>query len=152
MKQTTLWIIIIWNQLLLGMKKRWFGKGLWNGPWGKQKSQETIEEALIRETKEETDLDISSNDMKNVWVLHFYFEANPEWDQDVHLYKIQNYNWAPAETEEIKPEWFDLENIPYDQMWEDDYIWLPRVLKGETVEYNFYFGEDDNMKNFEKIR
>jgi hypothetical protein len=29
----------------------------------------------------------------------------------------------------MKPEWFDIEKIPYDKMWDDDIIWLPRVLK-----------------------
>jgi len=32
------------------------------------------------------------------------------------------------ESEEIKPFWFDLENIPYKKMWEFDKHWLPRIL------------------------
>jgi hypothetical protein len=29
----------------------------------------------------------------------------------------------------MKPEWFNIKNIPYDKMWEDDKIWLPEILK-----------------------
>jgi 8-oxo-dGTP diphosphatase/2-hydroxy-dATP diphosphatase len=33
-----------------------------------------------------------------------------------------------VETEEMKPEWFSLDKIPYEQMWESDEEWLKRVL------------------------
>lgn len=41
------------NEILLGMKKRGFGVGKWNGFGGKISSQETILEAAQRELKEE---------------------------------------------------------------------------------------------------
>ena len=31
----------------------------------------------------------------------------------------------------MKPQWWDLDNIPYDQMWEDDYLWLPKLITKE---------------------
>lgn len=42
------------DELLLAMKKRGFGKGKWNGVGGKLEAGETLEQALIRETVEET--------------------------------------------------------------------------------------------------
>jgi len=33
------------------------------------------------------------------------------------------------ETEEMKPEWFSIDEIPYDKMWDDDSYWMPRILK-----------------------
>jgi 8-oxo-dGTP diphosphatase/2-hydroxy-dATP diphosphatase len=41
------------NKILLGMKKRGFGVGRWNGFGGKVKEGEKIEEAVKRELKEE---------------------------------------------------------------------------------------------------
>jgi len=31
----------------------------------------------------------------------------------------------------MRPQWFDFADIPYDQMWEDDRLWLPMVLQGQ---------------------
>ena len=50
------------NKILIG--KRPLGKAfenLWEFPGGKVKTNETIEQALIRETKEEIDVDLSMN-------------------------------------------------------------------------------------------
>ncbi len=145
MKQATLWIITQWDNILLCMKKRWFGEWLLNGPGGKQKEWETLSQAMIREMNEETGLECDESDLTNTWVLHFLFEANSDWNQVVNLFRIQNFRWHPQETEEMKPMWFDASDIPYDKMWEDDYIWLPRVLNWEYVEYKFYFGKDGSI-------
>jgi hypothetical protein len=29
----------------------------------------------------------------------------------------------------MKPEWFSIDEIPFDKMWEDDKYWMPRILK-----------------------
>lgn len=31
----------------------------------------------------------------------------------------------------MRPQWFDIADIPYEQMWEDDKIWLPELLNGQ---------------------
>jgi hypothetical protein len=35
----------------------------------------------------------------------------------------------------MRPQWFTFTDIPYDQMWEDDRIWLPMVLNGQDPFY-----------------
>ena len=52
-KLLTLCIIHQHPKILLGMKKRGFGQGRWNGFGGKVSSEETIEEAAKREISEE---------------------------------------------------------------------------------------------------
>lgn len=151
MKQTTLWIIVVWEKILLCMKKRWFWVWLWNWAGWKCEPGETISEAMIRELKEETWLTITQKEMDEVWVLHFFFESNTNWDQDVFVFKIKSFSWDPIETEEMKPQWFDIKDIPYDNMWEDDIIWLPRVLSWEKIEYDFIFWNDSKMKSYNKI-
>jgi len=60
--------------------------------------------------------------------MHFYFEQKPEWNLTLHLYNIIKYNGEVIESDEIKPFWFELNNIPYNKMWEFDKYWLPRIL------------------------
>ena len=41
------------------------------------------------------------------------------------------------ESEEMKPKWFKIEEMPYDKMWLDDIYWHPVWLKGH--QFNAYF-------------
>lgn len=136
MIQASLWILIKDGQIFLWEKKRWFAKWVFNWPWGKQEKNETIEECMIREAKEEIWIDILK--MTKVWINHFYFPEEPSWNQDVHIFMIEDFSWDVVESEEIKPYWFDINNIPYKKMWADDKIWLPSVLNWEKdIEYKF---------------
>ena len=150
MRQTTLWMIVKLNKILLCMKKRWFWEWLWNWAGWKCEKNESINEAMIRELFEETKLKTTNNDIENYWLLHFIFEGNSDWNQDVNIFKINNFTWIPTETEEMKPNWFEIDKIPYDKMWEDDKIWLPEFLSGEKVEYEFVFWLDWKIKSYKK--
>ena len=144
MKKTTLWIMIEKGKIFLWEKKRGFAKWVLNWVWGKLEWSESIEECMIREAKEEIGIDIKLEDMDCIWILHFYFENNKGWNQSVYLYRIHKYSWKIIESDEIKPLWFDLDNLPYDKMWKDDIYWLPRILNWEQyVEYKFWFDKDN---------
>jgi hypothetical protein len=41
------------------------------------------------------------------------------------------------------PVWYSVDEIPYDQMWQDAIHWLPRILEGELIEITIAFREDD---------
>jgi 8-oxo-dGTP diphosphatase len=43
------------------------------------------------------------------------------------------------------PTWYQINKIPYDQMWEDDPLWLPGVLAGGNVNMRFYFDEQGGI-------
>ena len=145
LRQVTLAFIIKGNEILLAMKKRGFGAGLWNGYGGKLKDGESIYDAAKREVKEEIDIDVKS--MKKVGVLNLYFEGDkPDWNQQVHVFLIQEYNGEPKESEEMLPKWFKINEIPYDKMWEDDKFWLPKVIEGHSVYGRFLFGADNKLK------
>ena len=51
------------GRVLLGMKKRGFGAGKWNGFGGKVETGETITEAAVREVKEECGYIVNIEDL-----------------------------------------------------------------------------------------
>ena len=143
MKQATLCLLLKDNQILLAMKKRGFGAGRWNGAGGKVKEGEEIIDAAIRETKEEVGVEIK--DPEKFGLLNFKFVNNPEWDLEVTLFIVKEWQGKPTESEEMSPQWFDIDKIPYSQMWPDDLYWLPIVLDGKKFEASFSFGENDKI-------
>ena len=130
-------------EICLAMKKMGFGTGKWNGVGGKVEINETIEEAAVRETKEEIGVDVLSK--QKVAELSFYFPHNSSFDQKVHVYICEQWNGEPLESEEMAPKWFDVVDIPFASMWPGDVYWLPRVLSGGIVEAKFVFGEGDSI-------
>lgn len=147
MKKATLCFLLKNNQILLGMKKRGFGTGLWNGCGGKvhEEEGETVEQAAIRETKEEFCVDIK--DIRVMGELEFTFEDKPEWGQNVYVFTCIKWTGEIQESEEMRPEWFDIKQIPYDKMWPDDPFWLPKIIDGEKVKMSFVFGTDGKIKS-----
>jgi 8-oxo-dGTP diphosphatase len=131
----TLMFVIKDGEILLIRKKRGLGAGKINGPGGRIESGESPEQCAIRETREE--LLIDPLDVKFAGELFFHAEDMPR----IHgfVYTASDYEGTPTETDEAIPLWFDIDNIPYDQMWEDDEAWLPHVIRGEIVDAWFTF-------------
>jgi 8-oxo-dGTP pyrophosphatase MutT (NUDIX family) len=147
MKQATLCLLIKENKILLAMKKRGFGVGKWNGVGGKldfDKGDKDIVDAAIRETREE--IGVLALNPEKVGVMHFEFPYKPEWNQDVHLFLVKNWQGNPEESEEMAPKWFCFNEIPYEKMWDDDKLWLPHVLSGKKLEADFIFKEGEKIE------
>jgi len=143
MKKATLAIIIKNWKILLAMKKRGFWEGKFNWPGGKLEKNETPQQAMIREAYEELKIKIKRQEL--IWKINFYFKNKPERNLEGYIFYVDNFEWTPQETEEMKPYWFDLDKIPYEKMWEDDKIWLPKAIKKEKFKYNFYFDENQKL-------
>ncbi len=142
MRQETLCLIIQGERLLLGYKKRGFAMGKWNGFGGKVNPEETLEAAALREVEEEVGLTIHPHDLKAVGVLTFYFTNHPGWNRDVHLFLAEAWQGEPRESEEMRPEWFPIDQLPFQSMWSDDPLWLPLVLAGKKIKGEFHFSDD----------
>ena len=131
------------ENICLAMKKRGFGKGKWNGVGGKVEQNETIEEAVVRETEEE--IGVNPKEIEKVATITFLFTHNKDWDQLVHVYFASKWDGEPRESDEMRPKWFSVQKIPYKSMRVDDEIWLPKVLKGEKVIATFIFDENERI-------
>lgn len=138
------------TEILLGLKKRDFAQGKYNGFGGKIVENETIADAAARELKEEAGIHVAVIDLSPVAHLTFVFPAKPDWNQVVHAFIAERWHGEPSETDEMKPVWFDTKNIPYDKMWGDDIHWLPLVLQGKQLEATFTFkGDNETVESFE---
>lgn len=129
------------ERICLAMKKRGFGKGRWNGAGGKVEAGETVEDAAKREVEEE--IGVTLEGIEKVAELEFTFPHNPAFDQRVHVYTSEEWGGEITESEEMKPEWFMVEEVPFKDMWADDEFWLPFVIAGEKVRGAFTFAEGD---------
>lgn len=150
MKRTTLCFSIVDGKVLLAMKKRGFGMGKWNGPGGKIEVGESIEDACRREMHEETGVVVPVLESRGT--IEFVFDGKPDWDNECHIFIAPFVEGEAVETEEMKPCWFAFSDIPYDEMWEDDVVWLPRVLAGETVNLRFFFTSEGKLVRHEELR
>ncbi len=141
-KLLTLVIIHQGNRVLLGMKKRGFGAGRWNGFGGKVQAGETLEAAARRELCEESM--VTATDLEKVGILEFEFQGNPEI-LETHLFRVTKFTGEPTETEEMRPQWFDTDAIPFEAMWPDDPYWYDSFLAGKKFTARFLFGENNQV-------
>jgi 8-oxo-dGTP diphosphatase/2-hydroxy-dATP diphosphatase len=133
------------NKILLGMKKRGFGEGKWNGFGGKLEAGETIEQAAIRELEEESGISVST--IEKIGILEFYFDGKDDF-LETHIYIGKDISGTPVESEEMRPQWFDIDEIPFHSMWDDDSHWFPIFLKEEIFNGKFFFNDNNIMHSY----
>lgn len=105
-------------EILLGMKKKGFGEGKWNGFGGKVEAGERVEEATKRELLEEAF--IEAKKIQKMGVIEFKFRDNLGEKLRVHIFKVDEFSGKEKESEEMIPKWFNIREIPYIKMWPDD--------------------------------
>jgi 8-oxo-dGTP diphosphatase / 2-hydroxy-dATP diphosphatase len=135
-KILTLCMVTSKDGVLLGMKKRGFGAGRWNGFGGKVEPGETIEEAAVREVQEE--VSVTPTIMSKIGILEFSFVSDP-MVLEVHVYRVTDFRGEPTESEEMQPQWFSWDQMPFSQMWADDEYWFPYIKEGKKFKGSFLF-------------
>lgn len=149
-KATLCWIVKD-GKALLKFANRGISKGKWNAVGGGIDPGETPLECVKRETFEETGLRIQ--DPSYHGKVRFFF-GDPENKEAggakqgtakqgiVHVFSTSKFTGELKGSDEGELRWFDLEDIPFDKMWEDDDYWVPLLLSGRRFEGDFYFSED----------
>lgn len=66
------------------------------------------------------------------------------WDECIVLYCLKRfYALFMFYLSEMRPQWFDIDKIPYGQMWADDVFWFPLMLqKKKFLGYYKFQGHD----------
>ena len=126
------------NEILLINKKTGLGKGKVNGPGGKVDPGETPEICAVRECQEELDITVSSLE----YCGQHKFQFVDGLSIHVWVYRTRDFVGEPTESREAKPFWAAFEEVPYEQMWEDDQYWLPMVIRGERFKTRWIFDGD----------
>jgi 8-oxo-dGTP pyrophosphatase MutT (NUDIX family) len=140
----TLLLVVKGDRILLAQKKAGWRSGIFNGVGGKVEPGETVDAAMIRETQEE--INITPTKYEKVGINYFTVVYKCEWVKMVtHIYIATDYDGTPAESDEMRPQWFDMDKIPYEKMWSDDIYWLPKVLQGKKFVGHFDFDEQNNI-------
>lgn len=118
----TVCFIVKDNKILLALIEYSPNDRKWNGIGGFVNENESPEEAVIREMKEETFIDVKKEDLAKF----------KELDLDIHLivYKISKWSGKlkikDPSIKELK--WFMFDEVPYDQMFEDNKEWVPELF------------------------
>jgi 8-oxo-dGTP diphosphatase len=129
--------------VLLGSKKTGFGEGKYVAFGGKVEAGESVLHAARRELEEECGLQVDTDRLEPRGILTFAFPYRPEWDHRVHLYLVRHWEGELKESREVQPVWFQVDEIPYDKMWDDSRYWLPQALAGTFIEGDFVYAADN---------
>lgn len=152
----TLTFLLKENQILLGLKKRGFGEGYYNGFGGKVENHESIVDAAKREVLEECNIQV--NKLIHKAKLYFLFEHSTKPNIEGHVFICNHFNGIPKETEEMRPVWFTipdkisqhtifqlLESLPFQSMWQDDIFWLPFLLSDNFINGFFILNDNNDL-------
>lgn len=134
------------QQICLAMKKRGWGAGFWNGVGGKIKGAEELETAVRREAEEEINVKIQH--LEQVAEIDF---IDPNITGKCYVFLCEKWDGDPRESDEMKPQWFPANQMPFDNMWSADKLWLPRVLEGKKIRASFIYKtlESDEITDYD---
>lgn len=134
----TLLFVLRDDHALLIHKKRGLGAGKINAPGGKIDPGETALAAAEREVLEE--VGVVALGSEEVGELSFQFIDGLRLH--VRVFVARDHRGEPIETDEAVPMWVPFAALPYEQMWADDRVWMPWLLRGERFSLRALFDGD----------
>jgi 8-oxo-dGTP pyrophosphatase MutT (NUDIX family) len=143
-------------RVLLGLKKRGFGQGKFNGFGGKLQPGETMRQCAARELEEECGLAVPPWLLRARGELEFRMLSDGMVDAATgrvsSLLRVSLFSCGLAdasgrvvESGEMRPQWFPVDEVPLSRMWADDKYWLPSLLSGSDVQGSFTFADKDRI-------
>ncbi|XP_017895501.1 PREDICTED: 7,8-dihydro-8-oxoguanine triphosphatase, partial [Capra hircus] len=112
---------------------------------GQSQEGETVEDGAKRELQEESGLTVDA--LHKVGQITFEFVGDPEL-MDVHVFCTDSVQGTPVESDEMRPQWFRLDQIPFADMWPDDSYWFPLLLQRKKFRGYFRFQGQDTILDY----
>lgn len=142
------------HEVLLGVRKKsslGLGENLLAGIGGKVGDEvgfenETFEQAMVREAREEIGIEIKT--LVDMGRVRFVFPHKPKWNLDTRVYQIHHWEGEPVETDAIKPLWYPKDQLPNEQMWKDNALWVPKILMNEKINVLFIYNEENEVVEY----
>lgn len=134
MKLLTLCIVHQAPMVLLGKLKYGLAQDKWVGFGGEILPGETLEQAVVRKTYEEAGImvcDIMKVGM--TWISGRFVSEIFE----THIFCAHRFTGTVVESEDVRPQSFDVAHLPLENMWPADRLWLPLVLEGKRFRAAF---------------
>lgn len=138
LQSATLLFVIQEGKMLLIRKKRGLGAGKINAAGGRLEEGETERECAVREMREELCIEVSDP----TYAGEIDFQFTDGYCFHLIVFTGTQFTGVPTETDEATPIWYDVDAIPYDEMWEDDIHWLPTMIAGKRFYGRFLFDGD----------
>lgn len=142
--RATLVFVMRGDDILLIRKLRGLGAGKINGPGGRIEPGETKLNCARREVEEE--LRVTPLELEERGELRFQFLDGHSIQ--AYVYVANDCIGEPQSTDEAIPIWTPRIAIPYAEMWADDRLWLPELVRGKRFRGRFLF-DGDNMLDYE---
>ena len=139
LERATLVYLVRGESVLLIRKLRGHGAGKVNAPGGRVEAGESVEACAIREVAEEVGMRVNALALR---ALLRYHDPAQGFAMAGFAFVSSDFQGTPSRTGEADPFWCPIDEIPYDEMWENDRIWLPRVLQGQRIRADFRFCRD----------
>ena len=133
-------ILLAGNKSLLVRRAHPPYRGLWAPPGGYVDKGETVEEAIIREVREETGIEITED-----MLIPYSISSVPSMNQIYIIFRAHlNEMLQPLNCDEVEEAaWFDEEHIPIEQFWLPAHINSFKALfrSIRSGKYKFYVNQ-----------
>ena len=121
-------------------------QGKWLGIGGHLEKNETKEQALIREIKEETGLDVISYTYRGLLTF-----INKDYEEIMYLFTVEEFSGELIECDEGVLEFKKIDEIPTLNIWEGDKVFLDLIARDEPYFELTLIYDNDELKEVRRI-
>ena len=126
------------SRILLVYHKTNEMSGYYTGLLGEVNENEAPQDAAVRIAQNMCGISVQIADLRAI----FEFTFDDSDVENEYQYYTTQFKGQPQATDHIRPEWFDIDKIPYSLMPADDAIWYPPFLDGKLQRGKFHFTRD----------